>query len=162
MPLKSQSSIPTPSLPPLTALPYAARQLALVLGIEDTLKLSYVAENQHRHVYVPKTLKAECRLVQDVGWVIAMKLHKHFAGELVHVPMCHVSEMKPSRMAAIAELLAGGAKLATVAAALELSESGVRAILARARRHPTPGLGSSGGGSLRVENGPKPSVVTGS
>ena len=155
------------ALPPIQALPYAARQLALILGVEDTLKLSLVAE--HRHVYVPKVLTAECRLVRDIGWVVAMQLHKHFAGELVHVPKCHQADMTEAQVAAIHRLVAHGADRGDLAEALGLSESGVRAILARCAQTPTqpgkyclphPPIGSSRGGDLRVENGRSKSLLS--
>lgn len=154
-------------MPPITAdiqidaLPPVAREIAEIIGIDGILKLASAAKN--RHVYVPKTLTAECRLVEQVGWVIAQKLHGHYAGELLHVPTCWFAALSPDGIDAMREARKQGIQPRLLAKITGLSESGIRVALQRGgwvRVTPPRGVGSSGGGGVRVEHGHKQSVVT--
>lgn len=157
--------------PPITAdintaaLPPTARDIAEIIGVEGVLKLASVANN--RHVYVPKLLTADSKLVKQIGWVIAQKLHAQYAGELLHVPTCWFAALSPDGIAAMREARQQGIQPRTLARITGLSESGIRVALQRggwARVTPivknTPGIGSSDGVGLRVEHGHKHSVVS--
>jgi hypothetical protein len=126
----------------IEALPPLAREIAEVIGIEDTLKLASAANN--RHVYVPKTLTGKCRLVEQVGWKIAEKLHAHFKDELLHVPKCWFATLSPEGIEAMREARLKGIGPRLLAKVTGLTESGVRVALNRSARAstPPPGIGS--------------------
>lgn len=166
---------PTPIDIKLEALPSAAREIAEIIGIDGILKLASAAKN--RHVYVPKTLTAECRIVEQVGWVIAQKLHKHYAGELLNVPTCWFAALSPDGIEAMREARKQGIQPRLLAKITGLSESGIRVALQRGGwvqvapsikspkyftnvKKPPPGMGPFDGGGVRMEHCHKPSVVT--
>ena len=150
--------MPTTTLPPFDALPQAAQEIARVIGIADTLKLADIANN--RAVYVPRVLTDETKLVIRAGWAIAKKLHARFAGELIVVPLSPMRALSADSISAMHHAVTvEGVSIRTLAAVTRLSESGVRAAIARHTKRqklpiPPPAIGSSSMGACGVKTAP--------
>ena len=119
----------------LNDLPESVREIAEVIGREDALRLvgqlptCYAGTAGHRShrviLYVPKTLKPDHRLVRILGWPIAMKLVRHFGGEILQPANCRKIYSR-YRDEAILKMLHAGARPSMVADLLGVSERHVR------------------------------------
>ncbi|RRJ96840.1 hypothetical protein Ga0100231_024035 [Opitutaceae bacterium TAV4] len=153
--------------PTYDALPPHGKAIADVIGIPDLLRLAAAAKN--RHVSIPRILSDDSAIVKLIGMDVAQKLHAVFPGEVIQVPQCWTAALKPKAIAAMQKATILGVGIRDLACITGLSESGVRAALRRSVTEAAPmpdgeegggGIGSSGGGRLRVENHPRVSVVS--
>jgi len=120
-------------------LPDSVQQIAEVIGDELALrlvdKLPRAFSKGHRAgepvLYVPKVLPPDHRLVAIIGWTDALKLSRHFGGELMFLATCSLHR-KATRNDDILKLL-GSASPGAVAIRFGISERQVRRVAAAAR-----------------------------
>lgn len=126
----------------LNDLPESVREIAEVIGREDALRLvgqlpTCYAGNEGKKsnrviMYVPKRLSPDHKLVEILGWNVAMKLVRHFGGEILQPANCR-KILSRFRDEAILKMLDAGARPSMVADLLGVSERHVRNV---ARENP--------------------------
>lgn len=119
----------------LNDLPESVREIAEVIGRDDALRLigqlptCYAGKEGHKSnrviMYVPKSLKPDHTLVRILGFTTAMKLVRHFGGEILQPANCRAIYTR-FRDEAINQMLAAGARPSMVAELLSVSERHVR------------------------------------
>ena len=119
----------------LNDLPESVKEIAEVIGREDTLRLigqlptCYAGKEGHKSnrviMYVPKRLPPDHKLVEILGFNTAMKLVRHFGGEILQPANCRALYSR-FRDEAILRMLDAGARPGMVADLLGVSERHVR------------------------------------
>lgn len=108
----------------MVELPESLAEIADVIGRGAALRLAcqlptcFAGVNGHKGtrviLYVPKTLKPDHRLVEILGWDVAMKLANHFGGEILQPANCR-AYFTAYRNAAVLEMLRAGTRPKVVA-----------------------------------------------
>ena len=119
----------------LSDLPQSVREIAEIIGREDALRLvgqlptCYAGNDGKKSnrviMYVPKRLAPDHKLVEILGWHVAMKLVRHFGGEILQ-PANFRKIYSRYRDEAILKILHAGARPSMVADLLGVSERHVR------------------------------------
>jgi hypothetical protein len=119
----------------LNDLPESVREIAEVIGREDALRLvgqlptCYAGNDGKKSnrviMYVPKRLAPDHKLVEILGWNVAMKLVRHFGGEILQPANCnHLKARLRNRR--ILEMLGEGVPDSFVADEMEVTVRYVR------------------------------------
>lgn len=116
-------------------LPGIAQEIADVIGRDDTLaligNLPRCGQRAWRvNLYVPKRLKPQHWLVEELGWEKAHALSKEFGGQTLEPSRC-VSVARTYRNKTIWALRESGSSCAEIALAFGLSARQVRNITAK-------------------------------
>ena len=124
-----------------TDLPQSAREIAEVIGRELALGLIASLPQSgsrpwRRGLYVPKNLPVDHWLVRKLGWKMAQKLSRAFAGMILQPANCRVIERRFHHRV-IPNLVADGVPVEEVAELTRLSAYRVREILSHAASEET-------------------------
>lgn len=116
-------------------LPESVQEIADVIGSERALYLigqlprCYVDTPGHKSwrliLYVPRTLKADHRLVKMIGWHDATKMVKAFGGEILYPRTC-AGVYRQFRDASIVRMLGEGMTAKAIAELMDVSDRHVR------------------------------------
>lgn len=122
------------------ALPPSAQEIADVIGRDRTLfligQLPQAGRRKWRVVlYIPKRIDPDHKLVRLIGWDDAMKLVRHFGGEILQPSNCRFLH-REFRNAEVVRLWRAGEKLPLIADMVDLSYRQVRNIIAAAEMTP--------------------------
>lgn len=119
----------------LNDLPESVKEIAEVIGREETLRLigrlptCIAGKDGHKStrviMYVPKSLKPDHPLVEILGFTTAMKLVRHFGGEILQPANCRAIYAR-FRDEAILRMISCGARPSMVAELIGVSERHVR------------------------------------
>lgn len=128
-------------------LPPSAQEIADVIGRERALlligQLPQAGRRKWRVVlYIPKRIDPDHNLVRLIGWEDAMRLVRHFGGEILQPSNCRFLP-RAFRDAEIIRLWRAGEKLPLIADKFDLSYRQVRNIIVAAEMTPedaTPAL----------------------
>ncbi|RYH04114.1 hypothetical protein EU805_01710 [Salipiger sp. IMCC34102] len=120
-----------------TDLPQSVREIAEVIGRKLALDLIAALPQSgsrpwRRMLYVPKNLPVDHWLVRKLGWHMAQKLSRAFAGMILQPANCRSIEREFFRNRAIPELVEDGIPVEEVAELTRLSAYRVRELLSLA------------------------------
>lgn len=114
-------------------LPQSVQEIADVIGRERALYLigqlpAAGSRSWRVCFYVPKRIKPDHQLVEILGWHDAMRMVRHFGGEILQTSNCNFLH-REFRNREIWRMHGEGLRLREIAEAVDLSEYHVRDIL---------------------------------
>lgn len=129
-------------------LPDSVRQVAEVIGEVAALELVKRWPRQavkgdvpfRPVIYIPAKITPDHRLVQIIGWPLAVRLVKRFGGDIIFLATC-ANIVRDDRNQAIADALERNTSPAAIAARFNMSERQVRRVIAKMRAD-SPAMGT--------------------